>query len=142
MIIYDKEHYIYEKRDKIREYIIILLLIKSVYTLITNYNNIHKITIPVPIDTMYSIITIGLSLAILNTASEIKSYARRKDINLKKIKYLKTYDKLLLYLYMTTSIGNIIFILYKKKSTANDIARLFFNIFFLFSIFYYYNFLF
>ena len=142
MIIYDKEHYIYEKRDKIREYIIILLLIKSVYSLITNYNAIHKTTIPVPIETVYSIITIGLSLAILNTASDIKSYAHRKDINLKKIKYLKTYDKLLLYIYMTTSIGNIIVILYKKKSTPNDMVRLFFNIFFLFSIFYYYNFLF
>jgi len=142
MIVRDKEHYIYEKRDKIRENIILILLINAIYNLISNYKNLKNEIVPVELDTIYSIIIIVLSIQIINTANDIKNYAKRHNLDINKNKYIKTYDKLLLYIFLTVSIGRIMILLYKKNFSANNLIRLFFNIFFIFVILYYFNFLF
>jgi hypothetical protein len=142
MIVRDKEHYIYEKRDKIRENIILILLINAIHNLIANYKNLKNEIFPVELDTIYSIVIIVLSIQIIKTANDIKNYAKRHNLDIKKNKYIKTYDKLLLYIFLTISIGRIMILLYKKNFSANNLIRLFFNIFFIFVILYYFNFLF
>jgi len=144
MIVQDKEHYIYEKRDKIRENIIFILLINSIYNLISNYNNLKNTSNPIVFDAIYSAILILLSLHIIKYATDIKRYARRHNINLHKNKYIKSYDKLLLYIFLTISLTRIILFFGKKKKCCShiDLLRLFFNIFFIFVILYYFKFLF
>lgn len=142
MIVRDKEHYIYEKRDKIRENIILILLINAIHNLIANYKNLKNEIFPVELDTIYSIVIIVLSIHIIKTANDIKNYAKRHNLDIKKNKYIKTYDKLLLYIFLTISIGRIMILLYKKNFSTNNLIRLFFNIFFIFVILYYFNFLF
>lgn len=144
MIVQDKEHYIYEKRDKIRENIIIILLINSIYNLISNYNNLKHTSNSAVFEAIYSVILIVLSLRIIKYANDMKRYARRNNIDLHKNKYIKSYDKLLFYIFLIVSFTRIILFFYRKKSCCsyNDLIRLFFNIFFIFIILYYFNFLF
>jgi len=142
MIIYDREYYIYEKRDQIREYIIFTFLLSSLYSLITNYNKLNNISNPTYVESIFLAFFVTLSILILKNATDIKNYARKYNINLKKIKYLKSYDKLLFYVLLIISITNLL-ILFKNKNTSPiQHIKIFFNIFFLFIVIYYYSFLF
>jgi len=142
MIIYDREYYIYKKRDQIREYILFTFLLSSLYSLITNYNKLNNISNPSYVEVIFSTFFITLNILILKNATDIKNYAYKYDINLKKIKYLKSYDRLLFYILLVIAIGNLL-ILFKSKNTYSiQLIKIFFNIFFLFIIIYYYSFLF
>jgi len=142
MIIYDREYYIYEKRDQIREYIIFTFLLSSLYSLITNYNKLNNISNPTYVESIFLAFFVTLSILILKNATDIKNYASKYNINLKKIKYLKSYDKLLFYVLLIISITNLL-ILFKNKNTSPiQHIKIFFNIFFLFIVIYYYSFLF
>lgn len=142
MIIYDKEYYIYEKRDQIREYILFTFLLGSLYSLITNYNKLNNISNPTYVESIFLAFFVTLSILILKNATDIKNYASKYNINLKKIKYLKSYDKLLFYVLLIISITNLL-ILFKNKNTSPiQHIKIFFNIFFLFIVIYYYSFLF
>jgi hypothetical protein len=142
MIISDKDYYIYLKRDHIREYILLSLLLSSLYSLITNYNKINFVRNPESIELIFSVFYITLSVLILKNASDIDRYARRHNIDLKKLKYIKSYDKILLYIYLTIAFINIFIIFKNKYKSPIQIIKLFFSIFFMFAIIYYYNFLF
>lgn len=142
MIIYDREYYIYEKRDHIREYILFAFLLSSLYSLTTNYNKLNNISNSSYIETIFLASFVTLNILILKNATDIKNYAHKYNINLKKIKYIKLYDKLLFYIYLTISIGNLLLLIKNKNTSPIEISKIFFNLFFLFVIIYYYSFLF
>ena len=142
MIIYDREYYIYEKRDQIREYILFTFLLSSLYSLITNYNKLNSISNPTYVESIFLVSFVTINILIIKNATDIKNYAYKYNIDLKKIKYLKSYDRLLFYIYLVIAIGNLLLLFKSKNVSPIQLVKIFFNMFFLFVIIYYYSFLF
>lgn len=110
MITHTQEEYIYKVRDRIRLIALYTSIIATIFSIIYTYYTIKNKSPPELLFYINSgIYTISCILILIN-AHYIKVHAEEKNINLKGIKSLKIYDKVLFY----SLLGNIIYITSKS----------------------------
>lgn len=106
MITHTQEEYIYRIRDRIRLIALYTSILSTVFSIIYTYYTVNKKSPPESLFYINSGIYSISCILILINAHFIKVHAKEKNINLKDIKSLKIYDKVLFY----TLLGNIVYI--------------------------------
>lgn len=110
MITHTQEEYIYKVRDRIRLIALYTSIIATIFSIIYTYYTIKNKSPPELLFYINSgIYTLSCILILIN-AHYIKVHAEEKNINLKGIKSLKIYDKVLFY----SLLGNIVYITSKS----------------------------
>lgn len=105
MITHTQEEYIYHVRDRIRLIALYTSILATVFSILYTYYTIKKESPPPSLFYINSGIYTISAIFILVNAHYIKKHAEEKKIDLKSVKSLKIYDKVLFY----TLLGNIIY---------------------------------